>query len=173
MSKPRKATPTKRKILNYWTSTTEGQNHIKRIRESYNVKIENVVLLDYDCYTCFACNKETSQLERCHIIPHANGGSSDVSNFVLMCPECHSKSPTINNEKFFWRWLDGVEDFSFWGTRINAIKAALPANLKTYDFGKADEVVETLNKYEVPVVMGGISNSTLSAVIQEVFENED
>ncbi|WP_348660978.1 HNH endonuclease signature motif containing protein [uncultured Idiomarina sp.] len=167
----RKTPPTKRQILTYWTSTKEGQEHILRLRKAYRIKIENVVLLDYDCYSCFACNRQTSSLERCHIKPHANGGENIVSNFVLMCSDCHEKSPTIDSEKIFWKWLNKVEDNSFWGNRIRAIKSAIPKNHKG-KLPSKKQVTEALTKYDVPTIGGRVSASTVEGVLTELFESE-
>ena len=165
----RKGTPTKRAIRKYWTETKEGQEHIKRIRDSYSIEIENLIYLEYDMYTCFACNKPTSRVERCHIIPHANGGTMEPSNFVLMCPTCHKESPTINNEKIFWTWLDSVDDY--FTSRLNTIRECIPSDLQNSDaLPTAQDVIAMLNSYDVPLVGGKLSDSTLAGVLSESLE---
>ena len=45
-------------------------------------------------------------LERCHIVPHALGGSDkDPSNLFLLCHDCHASSPDMANPKYFLRWV--------------------------------------------------------------------
>ena len=45
-------------------------------------------------------------LERCHIVPHALGGSDeDPANMFLLCHDCHLESPDNANEKYFLRWV--------------------------------------------------------------------
>lgn len=44
-------------------------------------------------------------LERCHIIPFAEGGSDDPSNLFLLCPSCHKESPDTMDKAGFLRWV--------------------------------------------------------------------
>lgn len=67
---------------------------------------------------CFAClfargrSKEpgkaawnASGLQRCHIIPEACGGSSDVSNLTLMCADCHRECPEVADKAVVVDWM--------------------------------------------------------------------
>ena len=45
-------------------------------------------------------------LERCHIVAHALGGSdTDPANMFLLCGNCHKLSPDTPNPKNFLRWV--------------------------------------------------------------------
>lgn len=47
-----------------------------------------------------------SYLERCHIVPHALGGSdTDPSNYFLLCKKCHEEAPDTADRKNFLRWV--------------------------------------------------------------------
>lgn len=52
-------------------------------------------------------------LERCHIIPHALGGSADPANLVLMCRECHVDSPDVADREFMLEWIARREDGTY------------------------------------------------------------
>ena len=51
-----------------------------------------------------AWNTATS-LHRCHVIPHALGGSDEPLNLVLMCSRCHEESPDHANPNFLFEWM--------------------------------------------------------------------
>lgn len=54
----------------------------------------------------YGLQKVRSSLQRCHIVPHALGGSDeDPSNLFLMCSECHKESPDTENPRNFLRWV--------------------------------------------------------------------
>lgn len=47
-----------------------------------------------------------SMLQRCHIVPHALGGSdTDPANLFLLCGECHKQSPDTSNPRNFLMWV--------------------------------------------------------------------
>lgn len=47
-----------------------------------------------------------NKLNRCHIVPHALGGSdTDPSNYFLLCKKCHEESPDTSDRKIFLRWV--------------------------------------------------------------------
>ena len=53
---------------------------------------------------CWRCAHKRN-LQRCHIIPRALGGSEEPSNLVLLCAQCHSEAPNVNDPEFMWVWL--------------------------------------------------------------------
>jgi len=74
--------PTQDKIWNYWKQKyLSGQ--LKSDKWNYVFEDNKKV--------CFACCFNGS-LQRCHIIPHYEGGSEDVSNLHLLCGGCHEKT---------------------------------------------------------------------------------
>lgn len=50
-------------------------------------------------------NKNTL-IERCHVIPHSLGGKDNPLNFVLLCSDCHRKSPDIKDEFSIFKWME-------------------------------------------------------------------
>ncbi|MEK2144959.1 HNH endonuclease [Vibrio parahaemolyticus] len=48
---------------------------------------------------CWRCAHKR-KLQRCHIIPRALGGSEQPSNLVLLCGQCHSEAPNVNDPEF-------------------------------------------------------------------------
>lgn len=44
-------------------------------------------------------------LERCHIIPIAHGGCNCEANLVLLCRDCHKRSPDTKNPYLFMEWV--------------------------------------------------------------------
>jgi HNH endonuclease len=53
---------------------------------------------------CWRCTQERN-LQRCHIIPRALGGSEEPSNLVLLCGQCHAEAPNVADSAFIWTWL--------------------------------------------------------------------
>ncbi|MEB7923148.1 HNH endonuclease [Atlantibacter hermannii] len=92
---PRQSAPSKKMIWQYWID-----NGIQRGLDDtryYNACDFNV---------CVCCGRESSTLERAHIIPHSLGGSNDVSNYILLCNKCHTESPDIANESALIEWMN-------------------------------------------------------------------
>lgn len=56
-------------------------------------------------YCCWACGASGVTLNRCHIVPHALGGSDEPSNLFLMCEACHAESPDTANPASLMRWV--------------------------------------------------------------------
>ena len=53
---------------------------------------------------CWRCSRNAT-LEKCHIIPHALGGTDSPDNLVLLCSRCHSEAPNVADQSFMWIWL--------------------------------------------------------------------
>ncbi len=56
---------------------------------------------------CIVCWRKP--VERAHVVPRALGGSMDVRNFALLCPEHHAKAPDVADAESFWAWIDYAE----------------------------------------------------------------
>lgn len=63
---------------------------------------------------CWRCAHKR-QLQRCHIVPRALGGSEEPSNLVLLCGQCHAEAPNVAEPDFMWTWLR-AHAVSFYGT---------------------------------------------------------
>lgn len=92
---PRQNAPSKKKIWQYWID-----NGIQRGLD--DTRYDNAC----DFNVCVCCGRESSKLERAHIIPHSLGGSNDVSNYILLCNKCHRESPDIANESALIEWMN-------------------------------------------------------------------
>jgi hypothetical protein len=53
---------------------------------------------------CWRCSRKT-RLEKCHIVPHALGGSDFPENLVLLCARCHREAPNVDDPDYMWTWL--------------------------------------------------------------------
>lgn len=53
---------------------------------------------------CWRCGYRR-KLQRCHIIPHALGGSDAPENLVLLCGRCHQEAPNVTDPQIMWDWL--------------------------------------------------------------------
>jgi len=122
----------KSQIIKYWFH--EGR---ERLLKNYPLLGE---CIEWDTPHCFACDrtaidpedlkykcsvpcelgkcncvknwdKSRVVLEKCHIIPLALGGLDEISNIVLLCPECHRHNPNINNEELYWLWMKNTESY--------------------------------------------------------------
>lgn len=124
---------TKSQIIKYWFH--EGRERLIKNYPSLGHCIE------WDVPHCFACDRTSINpkdlkykchvpcklgkckcvknwdnnkcvLEKCHIVPLVLGGVDEISNIVLLCPECHRHNPNINNEKLYWLWMKNTERYS-------------------------------------------------------------
>ncbi|MBT1868804.1 HNH endonuclease [Enterobacter mori] len=91
----RQNAPSKKMIWQYWID-----NGIQRGLD--DTRYDNAC----DFNVCVCCGRESSKLERAHIIPHSLGGNNDVSNYILLCSKCHRESPDIANESAFIEWMN-------------------------------------------------------------------
>ena len=123
MSQNRESPKTLKAINKFWINEldTNPEKWVDKLGDS---SFENIIESDGRC--CYACGRETSSLHRCHITPHALGGSQDHSNIFLLCGRCHQDNPDtafpelffnyIKNKKF---WLDEIAvEFSKVFTRL-------------------------------------------------------
>ena len=53
---------------------------------------------------CWRCGYERN-LQKCHIVPKALGGSDGPDNLVLLCLQCHREAPNSSNPEYMWIWL--------------------------------------------------------------------
>lgn len=63
---------------------------------------------------CWRC-AQGRQLQRCHIVPRALGGSEEPRNLVLLCGQCHAEAPNVADPDFMWKWLR-AHAVSYYGT---------------------------------------------------------
>lgn len=74
------------------------------INELYESEKYEETLAD-DCDNLWNFPQVKHALNRCHIVPHALGGTDKPENLFLMCERCHKDSPdTIYKDQFF-KWV--------------------------------------------------------------------
>lgn len=81
---------TPQEIVNYWTSHQSECDLSVDWAEA-----------EKRCWRC----SEKRKLQRCHIIPRTLGGGESPSNLILLCGQCHSEAPNVNDSEFMWTWL--------------------------------------------------------------------
>ena len=79
-----------RNIVDYWSKNIDNSE--------IDIPWENAHML------CWSCGIK-SNLQKCHIIPHALGGKGKPSNLVLLCINCHKENPNVNSYNGYWDWL--------------------------------------------------------------------
>ncbi len=62
-------------------------------------------LLKSDVLKIWDYAKVKEKLNKCHIIPYAEGGSDSPENMFLLCETCHIESPDTINPKNFLKWV--------------------------------------------------------------------
>ena len=108
MTQKRPSPPTGYAIFDYWRQNNDG-------------------FIDYDYFEtyeetgkcfCFACGIptysklksseakkwSTCSLQKAHIIPFGLGGSNELDNYMLLCPECHAAAPDIKDDNAMKYW---------------------------------------------------------------------
>jgi hypothetical protein len=60
--------------------------------------------------SCFACkvfpgDDDWPRLQRCHIVAHSAGGSSQPSNFLILCEDCHRAAPMTTDRTLLVQWV--------------------------------------------------------------------
>ena len=83
----RRKTPTKKKIIAWWKG---------------NPALDAITDLGRQCW---ACQRETKRVHRCHIVPLSQRGHNTCNNLVLMCHRCHAVAPSTTNLDAFWAWM--------------------------------------------------------------------
>lgn len=59
--------------------------------------------------------------QRAHIIPHSGGGSNELSNYFLLCRQCHQESPDMMNSEYFFAYIYDIRQRTILSERINQL----------------------------------------------------
>lgn len=64
-------------------------------------------VLEHQYYQCAECGKSLwrqplGKSQAHHIEMHSKGGSTDISNCVVLCPECHKRVDQMTIEGHIW-----------------------------------------------------------------------
>lgn len=150
----RKKAPSIKQIASYWELNGDALRG-------------NECLMGADCVDwedrCWCCGFET-KLERCHIIPHSLGGSSEPSNFVLLCESCHIEAPNVNDEYSMWEYIkENRNIFYFSKEEIDFIKKEIEKHIGNVSnhFGRK------INKSTISYIEKNVSKSFVSKFLQK------
>jgi hypothetical protein len=91
---------TKKEIIEYWMDSPNYANG-----DEVGMAIDQADL-DEDGGRCWRCGT-TKNVQRCHIIPHSQGGRDEPSNLLLLCRDCHNDAPNVSNAtaEDFFNWM--------------------------------------------------------------------
>jgi hypothetical protein len=79
---------------------------MKKHKDINNYWLTRFYFLEEDIPTCFVCGKKRN-LEKCHLVARAFGGSDEIGNLVLLCHEHHTQAPNIKLDKdIMLKWID-------------------------------------------------------------------
>jgi hypothetical protein len=105
---------------------------------------------------CFACGYwsqarfstvesgwQASRLERCHLVSASEGGTTDLSNIVLLCGRCHRKAPAFGVRQPMIDWINRQENYISWMMRrieeeLRAIDPNLPEDGAALNLGREE-----------------------------------
>lgn len=108
-----KSRPSIKRIIRYWKSDSAAC-YMDNMSQKTGIKFDFHLRINSVHQECFACNRmflkykwvsTRNIVERCHIVPQMLGGSSSVSNFVLLCKHCHLENPNVDNDVAYFKWL--------------------------------------------------------------------
>lgn len=132
---------------------------------------------------CWRCAHKR-KLQRCHIVPRSLGGSEDPSNLVLLCAQCHSEAPNVDDPDFMWTWLRahascfygmywyerGVREYEF----IYGEKPFVDTDDPTSFLAKASVVIkENINSTSTHWGQGKINPSTVAWLLRKIVLETD
>lgn len=89
-------------------------------------------------------------LQRCHIVPHSNGGANTPDNIFLMCRECHDLMPDFTITDVFFDW---ARRQSWWTREFAKVRAALDAF--DFDPGNVERLSAVIHSREFKSWMSG------------------
>ena len=61
---------------------------------------------------CWRCGYK-AELEKCHVVPAALGGTDTADNLVLLCGRCCREAPSHQDPRYLWRWLRATSVSSY------------------------------------------------------------
>lgn len=126
-SERRPAPPARYEIAKWWDENTDTaySEHLCPMFDWQKPPYYWEFVIDVGEPSCFACHWfdarvrtydaedgytnlkriwNDSRLERAHIVPYSLGGSNHVSNYLLLCRQCHRDAPDTTNPRFILQW---------------------------------------------------------------------
>lgn len=175
-SKKRGSTKSIQSIHKHWyeKSVNSPQEVIDLIGEdSY------IYIIEGEGCECYACGVKTKGLQRCHIVPHALGGSTDNDNMFLMCEECHSGNPDSVYTDLFYKYVKNKDSYiNSTASKVFAIAEYLIAEatedeLKNFEINaKSDDLKRLMMTTEADKFSVGCFNHTsIATVVGRAWKN--
>lgn len=163
----------KKDIIEYWCdkAVTADGKIVPDIEEYFDCSIP--IIYDYDESRCFACNKETSKLDRAHIVPFALGGQDIPKNYMLLCKECHKESPDCIDEEAMFQYIYWKRKNEDYNCRILRFISEI-LNKKGINPIDADIDIQLLNSFKTKINTDGslISNGTIKYVLMQCIKTK-
>ena len=106
-----------------------------------------------------------SELNKCHIIPKALGGTTVPANLFLMCESCHRESPDTTNLSAFFRWVyDSRKSHIFGEIHPIYMMSMINDELKRRNMPKIDVL---LNYFQENQLMDRFNTENISNYLRE------
>jgi len=100
----RKGMPKPHAIAIYWLNDCDDSINMLNYQCSLDHWIDDEFSPKSDAkYLCFVCGN-MGRTERAHIQAVCDGGTNDVSNLHLLCPQCHLDSEHFDGD-MYWSWV--------------------------------------------------------------------
>lgn len=127
---------------------------------------------------CMACGF-TFYTERCHIVPVCEGGSDELNNLTILCPNCHKESEHLSGH-LYWAWhaskaieskyfIRNLQSLAFYYNVVRLLEYHLIKNSVSYFELQAYWLCGAAN-----VALDMLNNSIYDENIHTLFaENED
>lgn len=95
----RRSKPSAEAICDYWEDyQARHAGQLPGLEPGHAVR-----LWEGNCWSCLI----ESDLEKCHIVPDARGGTLEPSNFVILCSHCHRHdAPDTGDPALMFQWIN-------------------------------------------------------------------
>ena len=151
----RGSTPSKQRIAHYWLTQRHydpsGMTEEQRMEAFEKLTPFQVKMVTQDhgepaCWACgyyrntkadiqnpthpnpFSSWDKAKWLQKCHIIPHMLGGSSEASNLVLLCKRCHKVAPDNKRPRYMLKFIGNRPNY--YGEQLEMIAQIPRADLE-------------------------------------------
>jgi hypothetical protein len=125
-----------------------------------------------DGYTNLRRIWDGSRLERAHIVPYALGGGNQVSNYLLLCKQCHRDSPDTTNPRFLLQWAQrrdsyGIIMLAKWKEAAKYLGVSLEQIYQAFSDHRDKSCIWDASRRSVPHFGAGISTASQVASLLE------
>ncbi|MBL1171813.1 MAG: HNH endonuclease [Chloroflexi bacterium] len=85
----------KKNISDYPSGITWRKSPAKIVRSHVSAYKIKQMMIEERGMICANCLKESDRIELDHILPICDGGTNELSNFQLLCYECHKEKTRL------------------------------------------------------------------------------